>query len=76
MNKLANTRINPGKLLLSKWTAVQPQHKEKHFLVTRIIRDEQEIITACVLEAVMGHNEYELEWRELKNTSHWLQGWL
>ena len=27
-------RINPTKLLRSKWTAVSPVKKEKHFMVT------------------------------------------
>ncbi|NLZ79547.1 MAG: TIGR02450 family Trp-rich protein, partial [Gammaproteobacteria bacterium] len=27
-------RINPKKLLHSKWTAVSPVNKEKHFMVT------------------------------------------
>jgi len=29
-------RINPKKLQHSKWTAVQPRNKEKHFLVTAV----------------------------------------
>ena len=33
-------RINPAKLLLSKWTAARPRNKEKHFLVTELFRDE------------------------------------
>ena len=55
MNRQANNQINPDKLLLSKWTAVQPYNKEKHFLVTRVIRNEQEIAVACILEAVIHH---------------------
>jgi tryptophan-rich hypothetical protein len=70
-----NNQINPDKLLLSKWTAVQPSNKEKHFLVTRVIRNEQEIIVFCVLEAVINHSEYELDWHLLKNSSSWLTGW-
>ena len=34
-------RINPRKLLLSKWTAAQPKHREKHFLVTQLFCDEE-----------------------------------
>ena len=34
------TPLNPRKLLHSKWTAVNPQDKEKHFLVTQIIDPE------------------------------------
>ena len=30
--------LNPKKLLLSKWTAVQPLHKDKHFLVAKVVR--------------------------------------
>jgi hypothetical protein len=28
-------RLSPKKLLLSKWTAVQPLNREKHFVVVR-----------------------------------------
>ncbi len=30
--------LNPKKLLLSKWTAVVPVAKQKHFLVSRVIQ--------------------------------------
>jgi len=46
-------RINPNKLLLSKWTAVKPRQKERHFMVTKLIRAENEEIIACELEAVI-----------------------
>ena len=32
--------LNPRKLLDSKWTAVNPRNKEKHFLVTGIVDPE------------------------------------
>lgn len=32
--------VNPKKLLLSKWTAVNPVAKQKHFLVSKIITPE------------------------------------
>ena len=32
--------LNPKKLLLSKWTAVTPVAKQKHFLVIRVIQPE------------------------------------
>jgi len=76
MSKHASHQINPEKLLLSKWTAVKPVNKEKHFLVSRLIRDEQEIIVACVLEALINHREVEIDWRVLKDASTWLPGWL
>lgn len=67
--------INPQKLLLSKWTAATPANKEKHFLVTRLIKDEQEVVIACILEAVINHNEYEIAWNLLKNKTIWQMGW-
>ena len=33
-------RLNPKKLLLSKWTTVTPHDKEKHFIVTGVIEPE------------------------------------
>jgi hypothetical protein len=30
--------LNPKKLLLTKWTAVKPVAKQKHFLVSRVIK--------------------------------------
>ena len=67
-------RINPRKLLDSKWTAVAPQNKEKHFLVTRLIREE-DIIVACVLEAVHSKREQTLPWRALQDDGVWRMGW-
>jgi hypothetical protein len=32
--------LTPKKLLLSKWTAVEPVAKQKHFLVSRVIQPE------------------------------------
>ena len=68
-------RINPNKLLLSKWTAVEPRQKERHFIVTKLIHAENEEIIACELEAVINNNFYEMDWKELKGSSCWLMGW-
>jgi len=61
--------------LLSKWTAVKPQQKERHFIVTKLIRAENEDIIACQLEAVINNNSYEIAWQTLKDSSCWLMGW-
>ncbi len=74
--KLISNQINPAKLLLSKWTSAIPQMKEKHFLVTDIIRDVDNNITGCVLEAVLTNRQYEIDWKVLQNKSQWLVGWL
>ena len=68
-------RINPKKLLNSKWTAVKPQNKEKHFMITEVEFDEEGEVIHCLIEAVMTKNERAIDWQGLKDDSQWLQGW-
>ncbi len=69
-------RLNPEKLHLSKWTAARPARKEKHFLVTALVRDERDAVVACLMEAVHSRRLQEIDWRELKDPEQWLQGWV
>ncbi len=71
-------QLNPKKLRLSKWTAVTPRAKEKHFLVTRVINPEAPTnrIEEVVLEAVLTRRSFTLRWTELTDKKQWLQGWL
>jgi tryptophan-rich hypothetical protein len=75
LNKPACNQINPAKLLLSKWTSVLPQNKEKHFLVTKLNEDESGVILTCTIEAVLTKQEYEIKWQDLKDSARWLTGW-
>lgn len=68
-------RINLKKLLNSKWTAVKPQNKEKHFMITEVEFDEEGEVIHCLIEAVMTKNERAIDWQDLKDNSQWLQGW-
>lgn len=68
-------RINPAKLDGSKWTAVEPRDREKHFIVTRVITGEGERPVGCILEAIHSRREYHLDWRELADETRWHQGW-
>ena len=70
-------RLNPRKLLLSKWTATEPRHKEKHFLVTRVVEPDppQGRIELIELQAVHSGRSTTLAWRELTDTLRWHQGW-
>lgn len=68
-------RINPQKLLLSKWTAAQPQNREKHFLVTELFRDEEGTVLEVELQAVLTKRAERLDWQALQNNAEWLQGW-
>ena len=69
--------LNPKKLLLTKWTAVKPIAKQKHFLVSRIIEPEQpaDPIELVEIEAVFSKTTRIINWRELKDASVWQQGW-
>ena len=68
-------RINPSKLLLSKWTAAQPQNREKHFLVTELFRDEEGTVLEIELQAVLTNRSERIEWQVLKSSDTWLLGW-
>ncbi len=70
--------LSPKKLLLSKWTAVKPSHKRKHFLVSKVILPElpEGPIEFVELEAVFDKKLHVIPWRELKDTEIWLQGWV
>ncbi len=68
-------RINPRKLLLSKWTALNPTNKERHFLVVKMNYDEDEVVTECVIEAVISGRQITMHWHELKDDTVWAQGW-
>ena len=60
---------------MSKWTAINPDDKERHFIVSTLIKDEDNEIIGCMLEAVINKNCYEIEWQALKNDDKWLMGW-
>ncbi|MCW3171105.1 TIGR02450 family Trp-rich protein [Shewanella subflava] len=68
-------KINPAKLLNSKWTAVKPTNKEKHFLVTEIEFDENNVVINCEIEAVMSKRIMAIDWQQLTDSQQWIQGW-
>lgn len=71
-------KINPAKLHLSKWTAVTPINKEKHFLVHRhgVLDDANNETVTYTLEAVLTKRTRAIDWQELKNDSIWKMGWV
>ena len=69
-------QINPQKLANSKWTAVSPLNREKHFLVVKVTFDEDAMVTSCRLEAVLSRRSFEIDWRDLKKAEKWKQGWI
>ena len=68
-------KVNPKKLLNSKWTAVKPVKKEKHFMVTEIEVDEAGMVVFCSIEAVISKSSVPINWHDLKDDSIWIHGW-
>jgi tryptophan-rich hypothetical protein len=70
--------LNPKKLLLTKWTAVKPIAKQKHFLVSRVIQPEVETdpVEFVEIESVFSKATQIIKWRELQNDEVWRQGWV
>jgi tryptophan-rich hypothetical protein len=68
-------RVSPKALLNSKWTKVAVVDKEKHFIITMVDFDVDQKVTHCIIEAVMTHNEYTIDWRDLKVNELWRVGW-
>jgi len=70
--------LNPKKLLLSKWTAVTPVAKQKHFLVSQVIQPESptDPIELVEIESVFSKETQVIPWRNLQDAEVWRQGWV
>ena len=70
--------LNPKKLRLTKWTAVKPIAKQKHFLVSRVIQPELETdpVEFVEIESVFSKATQIIHWRALQNDEVWRQGWV
>ena len=68
-------RLNPSKLLLSKWTASAPQNREKHFLVTELFCDEEGGVQQLELQALLTKRSERLDWQVLLDEQRWIIGW-
>jgi len=68
-------RLNPRKLLLSKWTAAHPLNREKHFLVTELFCDEEGTVLELELQAVLTRRSERMAWQTLQDPQSWVMGW-
>jgi tryptophan-rich hypothetical protein len=77
-NKIAKRIVNPNKLMRTKWTAINPINKEKHFMVIKVVIPDviNLPIELIELEAVFSGCKQMLAWKQLNDTAIWLQGWV
>ncbi|XPF92798.1 TIGR02450 family Trp-rich protein [Colwellia sp. RE-S-Sl-9] len=68
-------KVSPKSLLHSKWTKVEVENREKHFMITKVNVDDEQRIVECKIEAVISKNEYSINWRDLKDNQCWKLGW-
>ena len=70
--------LQSKKLLLTKWTAVTPIAKDKHFLVAKVIQPELPLVAIewVEMEAVFSKTVTRIDWRALRDDSLWRQGWV
>lgn len=78
MTRSPSHTLSSKKLLQTKWTAVTPRNKEKHFLVTKVIEPEPpgSPVVSVEIEAVHSRRTRVIAWRELKNPAQWRRGWV
>ena len=69
---------HPKKLANSKWTAVVPQQREKHFIVVAVETDAEDaqLTHQVTMEAVLSKRHFTLHWSLLGDTAQWQPGWL
>lgn len=72
----ARNPVNRNKIVGSKWTAVRPLHREKHFTVLDWVRDEDGNPTDSVrIEAILTGRVSVMHWRQLEDRDRWRIGW-
>lgn len=69
---------HPKKLANTKWTAVAPKNREKHFIVVQVTlnADDAQKVEQVTLEAVLSKRHFTLHWSELADETQWRSGWL
>jgi tryptophan-rich hypothetical protein len=68
--------VNRKKIAGSKWTAVRPVERQKHFIVLDWVRDDDGRPTDEVeIEAVLTRAVSVIHWRALEDRDRWRIGW-
>ena len=59
----------------AKWTALQPERREKHFVVHSRVERADGPIETVRLEALLTKAVHEIAVSELSDVAHWRSGW-
>jgi tryptophan-rich hypothetical protein len=78
MTRPASNTLSPKKLLHTKWSAVEPRNKERHFLVVQVIEPDPpgSPVVSVEIEAVHSKRVRIIAWRELTDAAKWRRGWV
>ena len=75
MNLKSSKVFKDAILIGAKWTALQPQKREKHFVVHSRIELAEGLIETVRLEAVRTKSVYTVSVAELVDAQCWRAGW-
>ena len=70
-NRVHKEAISVG----AKWTVLQPERREKHFVVHSRVERADGPIETVRLEALLTKAVYEITVSELSDVAHWRSGW-
>ena len=60
----------------SKWTAVEPVNRARHFELKALERTGlQSDHILCVMSCVVTRSSHRVPWKDLKNKKKWRKGW-
>ena len=70
-------KLDSKRLLASKWTAVEPRNREKHFVVRHLSKcsaggRKEDYVE---LEAILSGRMHRLPLHELSDPTRWTRGW-
>lgn len=54
---------------------MRPSNKEKHFLVTDLLRNDDGVLLQIELQAIHSKRNQWLDWRVLQDDQQWRIGW-
>jgi len=67
---------DPQKRIGSKWTAMAPQHREKHFELIGVEKSGSSQSHKYLLRSILSGKVYPVEAEVLQDLNRWHKGWL